>query len=1767
MHPSDKVNKGKPRDTRRSLTTQANAYPSHFPTDTLCALITHTLRHGGRPFSTSRDECSNSRELDVSKSFALECCSEARVSKSSKMWHEGAAQRHSLRVRWRSGSKAADASGHPSVAANDQMSASHDEVNPPRVEPVLDWTSEATTRSWLDEHKVPIDLWGTGPFKSVGNLWAEVKQGECTLTYEEGRALRELRVVKMRVLHPTSTQHLIEQKQTLANGKEKIRGGVPGEKLMHDEMAEVAAVRGVQEELGWEVVGAPRLLHTSAEVKPSESYPGLMSRYTFYEYALNVRGLPEEHLKPAFRTVEGDKIHHWLWRDAIVQPSDGLKLRDADVRLIERLFGRATCVRVSQLHGGLSGSLVLRTQAFYDDTPDEPTVTKLHVAKALKTEVARTKAAARFGVPVARVIRGPVFSEEQTALSLAFVETKIDAPLRERLKDGSIRLVRCSWLRSAEADAAFSRGPLGEVIVKRRQDLPYVAFVPAAEAADMLRRDDRSVLALSQAWQTPQHPDPHGKTLMAVRNYLNTERDTDSCGLFWDFLSILQKEPITCNRTEEEELVFQRGLEVMTLLYASLTGTTVLLLTDVPTRPKQYEGQLIVWNVSDEAVLEKEMAHFGKVKGITVTGTTATVSFETEPEAENAQKALTVERACRTYNVREYKARGWTSLEQGAARIVAAHLKAAEGRLPLRFQMAQESRPKIIDISGGRVTKDVTLDSPERELANAKAAIACAVFTGKGDETVVKGLLASFNSVVLDGLERWAREPAQATEVEPRGAVVLELAGACWMMPEFSEQAGDDPLISSLKTRAVPRLMWRRANRYWPIFGLNDAPVPEIESAIRTLFGPGGPISTLALRSVHRAPAGGDDSNELPGPKYFGRWRTELAARAVAVLVCPDDKSSKLASALRDAARDAEWLEKKHATRYADSFVHELEPAEREAAQTSCEDLTTLIERLRDVPWAARWAPLLVQVHGDLNLSNVLVDKRGELWLTDFAHFHVDGVADDAAFFISRLLFQHAPIPPTLDDVHKAKLEEADGAPRLNLLVDVLGLSAAKAKQLQEKARGGGSLPTTRLHGHKVNEWLGDGRTADAALREMEQVVDALFGCDDPWAPERPKEAASWSTGVSEVFELCVAVAKCTRGLCARCCAKVGAGSANTVAEDAHASLLLLPLLGCALASLRYPQLSRRHKRLAWYAVRKLSMALQHHMAEPAGGPGTRVLPPPTGLPWVAGQPVVLTRSLLTRSLIDGGEGDVRLDVCSEVNVRLDICSEVVLPWHKGADGAEALEDARRAREDVATLKAMLAALKVMLRFDTKTASTSLGVEPALTALHAAALTSDAARRAVAKAVAALDSLVRDERGESAQEQAKRVHDILDTLWRHNVDRECVAAWRASGVAGVRTFASGTLLTVTVDGLRWRDARVEGADGGIHRLVWLDDHSHAQVALHPWNHGLLELPADDHNAARRQYERTLGTDHAAIVDALSGKRLDVRQQCVPLAVATGEGKEPFGDVGALAKKLLDLHRRRCEEGTAEKHGGVLLTGPPAAGKTCLISQLVTHVLNDPDRRLVPVLVRVQQLQRLLLLEEHRDIFATAWNWVDAYLRCVHGADADVYRMLRGAMRARRALLLLDGMDEGGRMRAAIERHVAEVLAPQGHVLLVTSRPEGLDRTRFEEHFLALELQPLNETQQQRVVEQRVGKERGDTLWREIASTARRDELNITSNPLVYSSSTFAASRHRLTSTAYVPLVSRADAEHGNLPVRGARRVAAQRCRAVRGRIARDARGG
>jgi hypothetical protein len=85
---------------------------------------------------------------------------------------------------------------------------------------------------------------------------------------------------------------------------------------------------------------------------------------------------------------------------------------------------------------------------------------------------------------------------------LAQAEERLDGPIRERLLDSSIRLLRCAWLLSAEADAALGRSASGVVVLLRHQDLPEAAFFSPREAAELFDRADRSVLVLSYRWLT-----------------------------------------------------------------------------------------------------------------------------------------------------------------------------------------------------------------------------------------------------------------------------------------------------------------------------------------------------------------------------------------------------------------------------------------------------------------------------------------------------------------------------------------------------------------------------------------------------------------------------------------------------------------------------------------------------------------------------------------------------------------------------------------------------------------------------------------------------------------------------------------------------------------------------------------------------------------------------------------------------------------------------------------------------------------------------------------------------------------------------------------------------------------------------------------------------------------------------------------------------------------------------------------------------------------
>ena len=180
----------------------------------------------------------------------------------------------------------------------------------------------------------------------------------------------------------------------------------------------------------------------------------------------------------------------------------------------------------------------------------------------------------------------------------------------------------------------------------------------------------------------------------------------------------------------------------------------------------------------------------------------------------------------------------------------------------------------------------------------------------------------------------------------------------------------------------------------------------------------------------------------------------KIAQRAASVLIAPGNAPADapaghetLRAALGQVI-DLGAVEERTA-RYGDSFVHEVDRAK--LGEEACAPLVRLIDTLQRVlkepsSWISAWQPLVAYQHGDLNLANILVDAQGSLWLIDFAKSGTMNPFTDAAFFVSRLLFQHFPLPPTLEDIQKADLS------RPNLLVDTMELSNADAAKLQQLA-------------------------------------------------------------------------------------------------------------------------------------------------------------------------------------------------------------------------------------------------------------------------------------------------------------------------------------------------------------------------------------------------------------------------------------------------------------------------------------------------------------------------------------------------------------------------------------------------------------------------------------------------------------------------------------------------------------------------------------------
>ena len=341
---------------------------------------------------------------------------------------------------------------------------------------------------------------------------------------------------------------------------------------------------------------------------------------------------------------------------------------------------------------------------------------------------------------------------------------------------------------------------------------------------------------------------------------------------------------------------------------------------------------------------------------------------------------------------------------------------------------------------------------------------------------------------------------------------------------------------------------------------------------------------------------------------------------------------------------------------------------------------------------------------------------------------------------------------------------------------------------------------------------------------------------------------------------------------------------------------------------------------------------------------------------------------------------------------------------------------------------------------------------------------------------------------------------------------------RSSSWVSLRRYAAGQEIVVRLpgddrdSGATWQDAVVETAAtwSYAHRLR-LSNGRKVDLTLHPYNHAVKVLECAAWDALRARYDASVSATHGVVRDPFSGADRHILELRVPIEPVDG-GQTT--DVRTLSEML---HRAYVSSSNANSHGesypapsSVLVFAPPGGGKTCMMQQLA--VLAVAKQALVPILVRVADLHRWLISVEHRWRFARSWNWVDAYLQCLceDPERAAVYPMLRQAMMARRALLLIDGVDEGGRETSQLCKHVVEVLQAQGHSVVVTSRPNSTPWPSFKR----LQLLPLPVALQREVMLSRLHDETAfnelQKYQAELLPDGDEEQSGLVSSPLLFS---------------------------------------------------------
>jgi hypothetical protein len=161
------------------------------------------------------------------------------------------------------------------------------------------------------EKALPIHLYGVDNAKSLSCLINEIKQGETEITWINEVPIRVINVARVYVYY--KDKQLVETKQLIKQQGIRYRNiNCISEKFKLNELPIDAALRGLSEELAIAVSSNNlNYLTNSKEERYSPSYPGLLTRYNFFDYIFIMK---DELYNPSgYVADEGDCVTYFNW--------------------------------------------------------------------------------------------------------------------------------------------------------------------------------------------------------------------------------------------------------------------------------------------------------------------------------------------------------------------------------------------------------------------------------------------------------------------------------------------------------------------------------------------------------------------------------------------------------------------------------------------------------------------------------------------------------------------------------------------------------------------------------------------------------------------------------------------------------------------------------------------------------------------------------------------------------------------------------------------------------------------------------------------------------------------------------------------------------------------------------------------------------------------------------------------------------------------------------------------------------------------------------------------------------------------------------------------------------------------------------------------------------------------------------------------------------------------------------------------------------------